>query len=90
LVLLDLNIPLISGHEVLTALKANTPLNVIPVIVLTTSSNPDDIRRAYGLGASCYIVKPHDFADFLSVCRALYSFWFKRVTLPHAQAAGTA
>jgi chemotaxis family two-component system response regulator Rcp1 len=82
LILLDLNLPILTGHEVLTVLKAMPPLNEIPVIVLTTSQNPADIRKAYDLGASCYVIKPRDLDAFLGMCKSIYDFWFRRVTFP--------
>lgn len=80
LILLDLNLPVLSGHEVLAALKAMPPLNTIPVIVLTTSQAPADIRRAYELGASCYVIKPCDLHSFANVCRSLSELWFRHVS----------
>jgi chemotaxis family two-component system response regulator Rcp1 len=82
LVLLDIRLPILSGHEVLNAIKAYAPLNVLPIIILSTSESPEDIRRAYALGASCYIVKPHDLQQFIEICKSIYGFWCEGATLP--------
>src|SRR5690349_17589057 len=60
IVVLDLNLPLLNGHEVLNAIKANSRLRSIPTIIFSVSDNPDDIRRAYDFGASAYVIKPTD------------------------------
>ena len=88
LIVLDLNLPILSGHEVLTALKANEELSIIPVIVLTTSQQPADIRKAYDLGAASYILKPHDLEQFIRIAQSLYEFWYKRVSFPAKKAVG--
>lgn len=82
LILLDLNIPLKSGHEVLEVIKHDADLLHIPVIVLTSSVNPQDIRRAYDLHANCYIQKPIDLEDYFRVMRIVKDFWMRLVELP--------
>lgn len=82
LILLDLNLPRKNGREVLAEIKADEQLMTIPVVVLTTSKAEEDIHRAYGLHANCYITKPVDFADFGAVVTSIESFWFAVVTLP--------
>jgi DNA-binding response OmpR family regulator len=67
---------------VLAELKADDQLKMIPVVVLTTSRAEEDVLRAYQLHANCYITKPVDFQQFLSVVRAIESFWLFVVTLP--------
>ncbi|MBN7813197.1 response regulator [Algoriphagus sp. H41] len=70
LVLLDINLPLKTGHEVLQEIKANADTRDIPVIMLTTSSTQDDILTSYQEQASCYIVKPSEadqYYDFIKV-----------------------
>lgn len=67
LILLDLNMPLLSGHEVLAALKAEPELKSIEVVVLTTSRAESDIAKAYLLGASQFITKPVDFASLVEL-----------------------
>ena len=83
LILLDLNLPRKDGREVLAEIKADAALCTIPVVILTTSQAEEDILRAYGLHANCYITKPVDFAGFVKMVRSLHDFWFTVVTLPH-------
>jgi two-component system response regulator len=82
LILLDLNLPRKDGREVLQEIKSNADLRAIPVVVLTTSQAEEDVRRAYGLCANCYIAKPVDFEGFVTVARSIQQFWFTIVTLP--------
>ena len=82
LILLDLNLPRKDGREVLAEVKADESLRTIPVVVLTTSQAEEDILRAYGLHANCYITKPVNFAGFVKMVRSLNDFWFTVVTLP--------
>ena len=82
LILLDLNLPRKDGREVLEEIKNDDLLKSIPVVVLTTSQAEEDIMRAYGLHANCYISKPVDFEQFTHVVRAIESFWFTVVSLP--------
>ncbi len=82
LVLLDLNMPIKSGREVLAELVADDSLNHIPVVILTTSSEYRDIIAMYKLRCSSYIVKPVDFDQFLRVIRALGDYWFTVVVMP--------
>jgi chemotaxis family two-component system response regulator Rcp1 len=82
LILLDLNLPKKDGREVLAEVKADDQLKTIPVVVLTTSRAEEDILRAYGLHANCYITKPVDFVRFAEVVRAIEHFWFTIVSLP--------
>lgn len=82
LILLDLNLPLKDGSEVLREIKKDEKLRLIPVIVLTTSKAEEDIIKSYGLGANCYITKPVGFEQFVSVVRSIEEFWFTVVRLP--------
>lgn len=82
LILLDLNLPRKSGHEVLREIKTDPALRQIPVVVLTTSSADTDIVRSYELAANCYITKPVDLDTFLSVVRVVDRFWRDVATLP--------
>jgi two-component system, chemotaxis family, response regulator Rcp1 len=83
LILLDLNLPRLPGHEVLAALKEDLALRSIPVAVLTTSEAEADVIRSYDLGASCYLTKPVDFNEFIKVVAAIEDFWLTVVRLPH-------
>ncbi len=82
LILLDLNLPRKDGRQVLAEIKADEKLRSIPVVVLTTSKAEQDIMRAYGLHANCYITKPVDFGNFTEVIQSIERFWFTVVTLP--------
>ena len=82
LVLLDLNLPKKDGREVLAELKADERLKTIPVVVLTTSDAKEDVTRAYGSPANCYITKPVDLDQFLRVVQSIESFWLTLVKLP--------
>ncbi len=82
MVLLDLNLPKKSGHEVLAEIKANENFRRIPVVILTTSLAEEDILRAYNLYANCYIKKPVGFSQFIEVVHSIEDFWFKTVRLP--------
>jgi chemotaxis family two-component system response regulator Rcp1 len=82
LVLLDLNLPRMSGREVLHAIKTDPELMRIPVVVLTTSQDEADVLRAYELHANCYISKPVDLDQFMSVVRMIEDFWLTVVRLP--------
>ena len=82
LVLLDLNLPRKDGREVLEEIKADEKLRMIPVVVLTTSAAQEDVTRAYGSHANCYITKPVDLDQFLRVAQSIESFWLSLVRLP--------
>ena len=82
LILLDLNMPRMNGQEVLAAIKADASLKEIPVVILTTSKSEEDVSKAYGLHANCYISKPVDFNEFTKVVQTIHDFWFSVVTLP--------
>ena len=83
LVLLDLNMPLKDGREVLAEMKADSRLEMIPVIVLTTSSEEADVISVYKLHAASYVTKPVDFADFAAAVRSIKGFWLSIVRFPH-------
>jgi len=80
--LLDLNLPRKDGREVLAEIKADPVLRRIPVIVLTTSSADEDVLHSYDLNANCYITKPIDLDEFISVVRSIEDFWLSIVRLP--------
>jgi CheY-like chemotaxis protein len=75
LVLLDLRLPKLDGHEVLTAIKQSDDLKVIPVVVLTTSENERDIAQAYRSHANSYLVKPLGFGEFSEMVQEVSSYW---------------
>jgi CheY-like chemotaxis protein len=82
LILLDLKMPKKNGLEVLAEIKADRKLRRIPVIVLTTSDNPDDVLKAYDLQASCYITKPSSLEEIDRVIRSIKDFCLTVVKLP--------
>lgn len=82
LILLDLNMPRMDGHEVLRDIKSDPVLKRIPVVVLSTSSNERDIARAYAAGANSYIVKPMTYEELVKAIEGLNSYWFDLVQLP--------
>lgn len=82
IIFLDLNLPKKDGREVLAEIKANKDLKHIPVVVVTSSSSEQDIMKSYGLHANCYITKPVDFQQFISMVKAIEDFWFTVVKLP--------
>ena len=81
-VLLDLKLPRVDGLEVLAQLKSDPHLKVLPVVVLTSSSDERDVRRAYELGANSYLSKPGDFGDLLRVMGVLGTYWLGIVEPP--------
>lgn len=87
LVVIDLNVPILSGHEVLNVIRANSETRHIPVIVYSVSDNPDDINKAYELGACAYLVKPMSLEETESQLSAFSQFWLRNVryTLPAAK-----
>ena len=82
LILLDLNLPRRDGREVLAEIKNDPDLKMIPVVVLTTSSAEADILKSYKLHANCYITKPVDLEQFVSVVKSIDDFWLTVVRLP--------
>lgn len=74
-VMLDVRMPRLGGFDVLAWLREHPKYAMMPTIVLTNSRLPDDVRRAYELGANSYIVKPHDLKEFISVLRTVYEYW---------------
>lgn len=82
LILLDLNLPLKSGFEVLAEIKQDERLKVIPVVILTSSQAERDIVKSYNLYANAYVTKPVDLDQFIKVVQAIEDFWFEIVKLP--------
>jgi chemotaxis family two-component system response regulator Rcp1 len=81
-ILLDLNLPKMHGHEVLTGIKANPHLRRIPVIVLTSSEVESDVVSSYQLRANSYLKKPDALCEFEALVRSLNDFLLTRVRLP--------
>ncbi len=74
-ILLDLNMPIMGGKEFLRTMREDDSLKNIPVFVLTTSSEEEDVMSSYNLFVACYIVKPVRFGNFVEALQALKSFW---------------
>ena len=82
IVLLDINLPKMSGHEVLTFIKNDDRYKQIPVIMLTTSSSEKDIMISYKNHVNCYITKPVDVLDFIKAISKIEDFWINIVSIP--------
>jgi chemotaxis family two-component system response regulator Rcp1 len=80
-ILLDLNLPRKSGRDVLIEIKSEELLCRIPVLVLSTSANPEDIANAYALHANCYLQKPDNLEDLCEMCRTIEGFWLGAAVL---------
>lgn len=85
LVLLDLDLPEISGREVLETIKSDKNLKYIPVVILTVSQSDQDIIKSYGDMANAYVMKPLDLEQFIKVIRSIEDFWLTIVKLPGRQ-----
>ena len=82
LILVDLNMPCVDGLAAIRQIRGDIRSNCVPLVVLSTSSAPGDIRRAYESGASAYVVKPNSYRRLVEVMRTLDQYWFKTVALP--------
>jgi chemotaxis family two-component system response regulator Rcp1 len=82
LIILDLNLPKVTGHEVLDFVKSEDAFSRIPVVVLTASHADEDILKSYKLHANCYIIKPLDAEKFFKIVRSIEDFWISIVKLP--------
>ena len=87
IVLLDLNMPRKDGREVLAEMKSDDDLKRIPVVILTTSEAEQDILKTYELHANCYLTKPVDLEQFISIVKSVEDFWLTIVQLPRSLAA---
>ena len=81
-ILLDLNMPKKDGREVLKEIKQNPVLKRIPVIILSTTNNEQDMKRCYELGANSYITKPNSFESLIKTVAALRSYWINTTSIP--------
>ena len=82
LILLDINMPRKNGCEVLEEVRCDEDLRLIPIVILTSSEAEDDIRRAYELGANCFVTKPADLDEMVRVVQAINHFWITIAKLP--------
>jgi CheY-like chemotaxis protein len=87
IILLDLNMPKKDGREALGEIKADARLRSIPVVVLTTSEDEEDVLRSYDLGVSSFITKPVTFAGLVDALRTFTRYWFELVELPNGGVA---
>ena len=83
IILLDVNLPKMNGHEVVKHIKTSPALKHIPVIMLTTSASSNDVFQSYQNQANCFITKPVDVNDFLNVIASIENFWISIVQLPN-------
>jgi CheY-like chemotaxis protein len=84
MIFLDLNMPGMNGKEALKIIKADEHLKAIPVVILTSSDAPMDLRESYAHHANCYVVKRFDGGEFKSVVREIVNFWRNLVLLPES------
>jgi len=82
IILLDLKLPRRSGHEVLVWLKQQPELKRLPVVMLTSSRQTPDVKRAYDLGVNSYLVKPIGFASLLEMMQSFSEYWLNYTELP--------
>jgi chemotaxis family two-component system response regulator Rcp1 len=82
LILLDLNLPIMDGREVLAQIKSDESLKTIPTIILTTSQAEDDVVKSYQLHANCFLSKPVQLDEFENVVKSINDFWLSQVELP--------
>lgn len=84
LILLDINMPIMNGHEVLTRIRQHDDPDIatLPVVILTTSDSPDEVRAAYSEHANSYVVKPVDLSGFHKIMTSLAEYWFEIVKIP--------
>jgi len=82
LILLDLNLPKMGGREVLAHIKEDEGLKAIPIVILTTSEEEEDVAKSYQLQANCYLNKPTHLDDFETLVKSINEFWLTRARLP--------
>jgi chemotaxis family two-component system response regulator Rcp1 len=82
LIVLDLNLPKLTGDQILLLIKADPELRSIPVVILSSSDNKADIQRSYENQAACYLVKPPNLFDYLRMVKACGDFWMSQAFLP--------
>ncbi|HPF37803.1 MAG TPA: response regulator [Phycisphaerae bacterium] len=88
IVLLDLNMPRMNGTEVLQVMRDTPALKEVPVVVLTTSKQEEEIVQSYRLGCNSFITKPVNYRDFIEVVKCLGHYWFELCSLPGATERG--
>jgi chemotaxis family two-component system response regulator Rcp1 len=88
LVLLDLGLPKMNGHEVLARIKTSDALKAIPTVVLSRSDTDSDIVKSYRLQANCYLTKPAELEAFVGLVRSIHDFWLIKAKLPQQRPKG--
>ncbi len=83
IILLDINLPVMNGKEVLAEVKSDLDLLNIPILMLTSSQTPEDINQCYQLHANAYMVKPVDYESLVKLMTNLEKYWFSHVRYPH-------
>jgi CheY-like chemotaxis protein len=86
LIFLDINLPRMTGREVLDIIRATPNLHAVPVVVLSTSRREQDVEQMYAAGANTYIEKPPDFVRFVEALRTIHHYWFDLALLPPSRA----
>lgn len=84
LILLDLNLPKVGGHEILSAVRSHAPTTLVPVIVMSSSNARADIERAYELHANCYVRKPGGLDELFQTVGVIDRVWLNRTSLPNS------
>jgi CheY-like chemotaxis protein len=84
LIVLDLNMPRIDGHQVIRAIRGDARFVRLPIVVMSTTTNIDDVNLTYALGCNTFIRKPSDLDDFMRVVQELAPYWFRLVRLPRS------
>ncbi len=84
LILLDINLPRLTGLQVLERIRSTPALRATPVVVLTTSRRQEDVQQMYAAGANTYIEKPQDFNRFVQVLQTIQRYWLETALLPSA------
>jgi two-component system response regulator len=82
LILLDLNMPKIDGRQCLRLIRASPQYSKIPIIIFSTSNNPEDISQSYELGANSYIIKPYSYNELVEIIDIIKKYWFSVVKIP--------
>jgi two-component system response regulator len=82
LILLDLNMPKIDGRQCLRLIRTNPQYSKIPIIIFSTSNNPEDITQSYELGANSYIIKPYSYNELVEIIDIIKKYWFSVVKIP--------
>ena len=85
LILLDINLPKMTGLEVLEIVRATPDLHAVPVVVLSTSRRQEDVEQMYAAGANTYIEKPPDFVRFVEALRVIHRYWLVLAQLPNTR-----